>query len=224
MKKAFAIILASFLLSNLSSFAQDLLFENFTDATIRFVNRSKITKKINFDIVDQKVLYLDGETVMEMVNPRLIDTVFVDGRKFVCKNDLICEYFANDNGGILVNWKIKNVNVGSKGAYGMPTQGKVEVLRALDFDVPYTITNWGNVGSQGSNSMDLFRRSAQNTYFFKAGGIECKATRLADIYKAFPDKKSQIKAFAKEKGLNLKTTEEAFKVIEFIYSLYSSNH
>lgn len=196
------------------------LFQNFEEANILFRNRSKSRVKLNFDMLDQKLYFLNGETLMELTNPYAIDTVFVSGRKFIFKSQKFCEVFKNPKGDICINWLIKNVNVGSKGAYGMPTQGKVEVIRNLEFDVPYTVTNWGELEKQGQYSYDMLKKKSQNTYFFSAAGKECKAVRLADLYKSFPDKADEIKAFAKANKLDMTTAEKAVKMIEFIYTLY----
>ena len=222
MNKHLSLIIGLFVLSvSLASAQQRMfLFPDFVDAQIRFVGqRNPETVNMNFDMMSQKILYTEGETLMEITNMNMIQTLVAGDRKFVMKDGLFCEILDKDDRQVLVNWKFKKVNVGSKGALGATTQAKVEVLRSYEFDTAYTITDWRKPTEQGIHSLEVWRQRNDNTYFLRMGGTEYKIKYLKDLYKTFPAQKKSLKAFAKENKLTMLNAEDAFRMFDYLDSL-----
>ena len=74
MRKIF-ILAAGLLALAFSASAQQrmYLFPDFTDASVRFIGNTRLEKlRLNFDMLSQKLLYLDGETLMEITNMPMI--------------------------------------------------------------------------------------------------------------------------------------------------------
>ena len=198
------------------------LFPEFSVGQIDFFNGSKVSVKMNFDAAGQKIYYYDGETLMEMTNLPAIRTLQLCDRVFVVKNGLLCEVFDTESGPVLVNWNFKNVNRGSKGAMGLTTQGKVEVLTSFDFGhTTYTPSNMGKLEGNNYHAMEIWEQKNDNTSFISVEGSQYEVKRLKDLYAAFPDKAAEIKAFAKENHLTLTKVEDAFRMFEYVQSLYS---
>ena len=217
MKRLLFIIL---LLTSLSASAQhNFMFKGFQKAHITFRNRSKADVQLNFDVTDQKMYFLDGETLMEMTNPEMVDTIFVAGSRFVYKDNRFCEVLSRKGENFYINWYLKKVYGGNKGAFGMPTQAKVEVLKKLDFDEVFILGNWGDYEGQETYSVNIWNEASDNTYYFTLDGQEYKIKRLKDLYKAFPDQADQLKAYAKENSYKMTNAEDAIKMIDYLYSI-----
>lgn len=195
------------------------LFDEFTPATIRFINHSQIDIGINFDALGQKIYYYEGETLMELTNMVQISNIKVGDRVFVMKEGLLCEVFDREGGPVLVNWKFKNVNLGSKGALGATTQAKVERLRNYEFSPGYTVADWRTSTDQDRYSLEVWQKKNDNTYFISIGGKQCAVKRLKDLYKAFPDKSKELKAYAKANKLTMLNAEDAFKMFDYLNSI-----
>lgn len=178
--------------------------------------------KLNIDALGQKIFYYQGETLMELLNMNMIKSVQADGRSFIFKDGMLCEICENENGIVMINWKFKNVNVGSKGALGFTTQAKVEVLRTYDLDAAYTLQNFGRYAEQGTYSAEVWKKKGDNTYFFSIGGTEYKVKKLKDIYKAFPDVSKQLKAFVKANQLTMENAADAVLVIDHLRTLVAN--
>ena len=103
---------------------------------------------------------------------------------------------------MLVNWKFKQVNVGSKGALGATTQSKVEVLNARSDDV-----------------QEIWKQKSDNTYFFVADAQEHRIKRLKELYRAFPAQSKQLKAFAKANKLTMTNADDAFRLLDYLWSI-----
>ena len=157
------------------------LFPDFVDASVRFIGNPRLEKlRLNFDMLSQKLLYMEGETLMEITNMPMIQSVVTDDRQFLMKEGMLCEIITAGDSQVLVNWKVKKVNVGSRGALGATTQAKVEVLRSYEFETPYTITDFRKPTEQDTHSLEVWRQRNDNTYFVYLGGQEYKIRYLKE--------------------------------------------
>ena len=207
-------------LFSLSGQQRMMLFPDFVEGNVRFIGNTRIEKlKLNFDMISQKVLYLDGETLMEIANMPMLQSIVTEDRKFMMRQGMLCEVKGNDDFQVLVNWKVKKVNVGSKGALGATTQAKVEVLRSYEFDTAYTITDFRKPTEQDAHSLEVWKQKNENTYFITIGGEEHKIQYLKDLYKAYPAHAKELKAYAKANKLTMVNAEDAFKMFEYLYTL-----
>lgn len=200
------------------------LFSEYQPGTISFKGFSRPEQVVmNIDALNQKVFYFQGETLMELTNPGMIDTLRLGGKKFVMKDGLLCEQMAWPSDTLYVNWKFKNVNKGSKGALGFTTQAKVEVLHSYEFSpaTPFPVTDWHLYSEDGDStgSVEVWQRKNDNTYFFSIDGVEYKAKRLKDLYNAFPEKAPALKAYVKEKKYTMENAQQALTVIAYLKTL-----
>lgn len=221
MRKIF-ILAAGLLALAFSASAQQrmYLFPDFTDASVRFIGNTRLEKlRLNFDMLSQKLLYLDGETLMEITNMPMIQTVVTGDRQFMMREGMLCEVINVQDMQVLVNWRVKKVNVGSRGALGYTTQAKVEVLRSFEFETPYTITDFRKPTEQDVHSLEVWRQKNENTYFLNIGGDVKKVQYLKDLYKAYPEHAQALKAFAKANKLKMQNAEDAFKMFQYLNTL-----
>ena len=222
--KRFLIFFACLLLTAVSLPAQPgkrlYLFPEFTVGHFELYNHSTVDVKMNFDAAGQKVYYYDGETLMEMTDLRMVKTLTVGGRVFVVRDGLLCERFENASGPVLVNWQFKSVNKGSKGAMGITTQGKVDVVSSMNFGYgSFEPTNKGRREEADIHSVEVWDQKNENTYFLTFGGVDYKVKTLKDLCRAFPDKAEDLKAFAKSNHLMMSKAEDAFRLIDYLHSL-----
>lgn len=196
------------------------LFRDFQPATLSFQGfERKERLLLNIDAMGQRIFYLQGETLMELTNMYQIDTLLVNGKSFVMKEGLLYEELAWPGDTLYINWKFKNVNKGSKGALGATTQNKVDVLwTSLTPDEP--VNGEGKFAQRGDYVQEVWQRKGNNTYLFKIGGVQYKAQRLKDLYKAFPDKAPALKAYVKEKKYTMENAQQAIQVITYLKQLF----
>ncbi len=226
MKRFLSVLFVSVLLvTPLAAQQRFFLFPEFVPGEISFRGFSRPEKVVmNIDAMGQKIFYLQGETLMELTNASMIDSIRVEGKKFVMKEDLISEELAWPGDTVYVNWKLKNVNKGSKGALGATTQAKVEVVQSFEFSpaTPFPVADWHrySMDEDGApGSVEVWQRKNDNTYFFTLDGTEYKVKRLKDLYKAFPDKAPALKEYVKEKKYTMENAQQALSVIAYLKTL-----
>lgn len=199
-------------------FSRIFLFDEFAKAQIKFRNRTQAIVSLNYDVANKKMLYTQGDDLMEVTNIQTVDTIFVKGHKFIPVANVFYEVVPLKNGIVYIDWLIKDVNIGSKGALGAVTQGSVHNLQmsnlglnAVEMYTPYK--------QQELGSTDLYQRKSDNTYFIRKKNKFVKLKTLKQLKKASPDNKDKIDAFAKENKIDMKETRDALLVINYCLGL-----
>ena len=113
-------------------FKRIFLFNDFVQAQIKFRNHSVSVVSLNYDASNKTMLFRQGEEMMEMTNPAQVDTVIIGKRKFVPVGRGFYEVVCRKEGVVYIDWLLKDVNIGSKGALGTVTQGSVKNLQMSD--------------------------------------------------------------------------------------------
>ncbi len=213
-------ILAAALMSSLCAFAQRevFLFPDFQKAHIVFYNNATSDVELNIDTYNQVIYYIQGEQLMQMTNMQSIGNLTVGDRRFVIHDGLLCEAVDVNGRPVLVNWKFKNVNKGSKGALGATTQSKVEVLWT-NLEAGTVVPGEGRAAQQGDYVLEVWQMKSDNTYFISVDGRDYRVKKLKDLYKAFPDVAPQLKAYAKENRLLMTSAEDSFKIFRKLFEL-----
>jgi len=199
-------------------FKRIYLFSDFLQAKIIFRNHTTTSVLLNYDASNKVMLYRQGENLMELTSAAVIDTIVVDGHRFIPAEKCFYEVVMSKNGEIYIDWLLKDVNVGSKGALGAVTQGSVYNLQMSDFgnnDAMY----YTPYGQQELGSTDIYLRKNDNTYYIKRDGKYTKAKTEKQLYKIFPTHKDEIAAFANENKIDMKDTGKALTLIDYCLSL-----
>jgi hypothetical protein len=98
------------------------------------------------------------------------------------------------------------VNVGSRGAFGTVTQGKVESISIRSMGV-------FSAGDAASNSADVFQQKNSNEYFLPLNGKLNKVTTLKHLYKLYPAHKDAIKQYVDSEHIKM---EEPLLVLQLL--------
>ena len=127
-------------------------------------------------------------------------------------NGLLCEVYDLKGEKVLVNWKFRNVNKGSKGALGATTQNRVDVL--------WTAGSHATADDRtGEHALDIWQIRCENTYFITVDGRDYQVRKLKDLYKAFPDVAPELKAYARENKLLMTSAEDSFQIFSEFFRL-----
>lgn len=208
MKKLYSFLLLFILVFNAGAQEKPLfIFEKFANAKIHFKNRSVTVAPMNYDAVNDKMYFKQNEDLMELTNYAMIDSIVWAGKRtFVSYGNGFLEQVKMDNGTAFIRWRIKNVNVGSRGAFGTVTQGKVESISIRSMGV-FSATD------AESNSADVFQQKNSNEYFLSLNGKMNKITNLKHLYKLYPVHKDAIKQYVDSEHIKM---EEPLLVLQLL--------
>ena len=189
------------------------IFEQFSNAKIHFKNRSVTVAAMNYDAVNDKMYFKNNGELMELSNQEMIDSISWAGkRSFITNRKSYLEKVNLDNGTCYIAWRIKNVNVGSAGAYGTTTQGKVESISVRSLGV-FSATD------AASHSGDVFQQKNANEYYLPIDGKLKKVTNLKHLYKLYPEHKDAIKEYADKEKIKMNEPLSVLQVLNYCMGL-----
>ena len=185
------------------------IFDQFINAKIHFKNRSVTAGMMNYDAVNDKMYFKQGEDLMELTNQALIDSIVWAGKRcFVPNGTGYLEKLNLENGTVYIGWRIKNVNVGSRGALGAVTNGKVESISIRSLGV-FSATD-----AKG-HSADVYQQKNDNEYFLPIDGKLKKITTVKHVQKLFPQHAAAIKEYAGKEKINMKEPLDVLQLLNY---------
>lgn len=183
------------------------LFPEFQEGTILMRNKAIIKSKVNYDTSHDKLLYKEGNTVMELTNIADIDTIYIKQHKFIVSGLGFYEVKTLQKGMLFIKWHLKAVNIGKKGAYGQTTQSYVQNINTSTFN---------NSGIINYESSDMFEMNNYNQYSIDLTNGKIK--RFHDkksFFKLFPEHIMDIKNFMNEAHINFQHIDDIVKLCNF---------
>lgn len=200
------------------------LFPDFVKTMIKYKGSSKFLVMANYDAANQKVMYKQGDQLMELVSPQLVDTIYFGGQKWVYHQSEFCQVAAGKRDTILIGWHITKVHEGYVGAYGTSQVPSQKVQLGDHFGMGGLAGAGGGMynGSFGVNdddgegrNLDVWKNKNENNYYFRKQGKEYKVSNLKSVYKTFPAQKDKIKEFVTTNKLDMMSAEKAVQIIHF---------
>ena len=198
-------------------FKRIYLFDDFVQAKVMFRNHTSSYVMLNYDASNKTMLFKNGEELMEMTNPEQVDSIRFGNRTFVPASKGFREVAHLKNGTVQIDWLLKEINTGSKGALGTTTQGTVQNVEMLDFGL--STEKHTDYQRQKLGSTDVYKRKSDNTYYIPVNGKMEKVKNLKQLCKLFPNQKEQIEAYAKECKTDMKQTYDALVLLDYVLGL-----
>ena len=230
MRKFFIIALIAVCATAMAQEKRIYFYADFVKTNILYKNGAKNVAKANYDVANRKVMFMQGEQLMELLAPETIDTLYMGGSRWVYKNKQFCEVIDREDGNrLLVGWHITKVHEGYEGALGSISQApsrKVQLSDQFGMGTIAGISGGMYNGSFGVNqndgngrNFDVWRTKNQSTYYFTKDGREYGVKGMKSVLKAFPTKKAQIKQYVHDNDIDTLTAEGMLQVIDYLMTL-----
>lgn len=222
MKKLFS-LLAFLWLTQMPGMAQKtiFMFDDFIKVKVLFKNKSVGQVVANYDAGHKRLMFKQGGETLESTNTAVIDTIYFGERRFIPAEKGMTEVMKLNHGTVKIDWWLKDVLVGSKGAFGSVNQSHVQHVYGADMSGSEVgFSSYVAYENSRENDNEIYRRRNANVYTVTVEGKEYKLKELAQMYKRFPDKAEQLKAYAHEHNLDLRTADSALRMLDYLLSLY----
>jgi hypothetical protein len=183
-----------------------LLFPGFTRSIIKMKSGKTSTAFLNYNTVDEEMVFDQKGVYMVLDKPEEIDTVYLQNRKFVPVEKAFWEVLVAGPVSIYIQHKSRYTPVGSNTAYGLKSQtiGPTQVLTAQSGNQIRNIELPDNV-TVSPATVDWVRKNNELHKF----------TTERQFLKIFPEKENEIKEFIKNTKLNFKSREDLIKLGDF---------
>ena len=230
MRKYFIVILLAVCATAMAQEKRVYFYADFVKTNILYKNGAKNVAKANYDVANRKVMFMQGEQLMELLAPETIDTLYMGGSRWIYKDKQFCEVIDREDGNrLLVGWHITKVHEGYEGALGSISQApsrKVQLSDQFGMGTIAGISGGMYNGSFGVNqndgngrNFDVWRTKNQSTYYFSKNGREFCVKGMKSVLKAFPTKKNEIKQYVHDNHIDTLTAEGMLQVIDYLMTL-----
>ena len=182
------------------------LFPEFTKSIIKMKDGRRLTATLNYNMVDEEMVFQQNKTYMVLDNPEETDTVYLQNRQFIPVDKTFYEVLVKGNISFFIQHKSRYAPVSGTTAYGMksPTLGPSSVL---------TMRSGNQIRSV--DLPDNVTVSPATVYWVKTGNEMQKFTTEKQFLKLFPGSEDDLRNFIKESKIDLKSREDLIKLGNF---------
>ncbi|MFN8256145.1 MAG: hypothetical protein U0W24_10680 [Bacteroidales bacterium] len=175
------------------------VFKEFTKGKVLMTSGITEEYQLNLNAITEKIIFQRGGQNLEIARPDLVDTVFIETRKFVPEKQVFYEFITNQPVEFFVEHKCNVIPKGKPAGYGTYTEtGAATAI--------HTLTGRGQINSLRLPSE--YNISPFKLLWVKKEGEMHGANSVNQLVKAFPDKKDAIKSWSKTHKTNFKKPEE----------------
>jgi hypothetical protein len=182
---------------------QQFLLPKFTEGSVKIRNGGSQPLVLNYNMVDEEMIFSQRGTYMALTKPEDIDTVYIGTRKFVPFGNAFYEVVVTDKMPFFIQHKSKYTSKGTATAYGMTSQTNQR-------------TNLTSVKSAGQirnlEMPDDVTVVPEIVYWVKVNSEMKKFTTERQLTKLFPENEEDLKKFIKSSSIDLHNREDLIKL------------
>ena len=212
MRRFFYSVISVFILTgSLSAFAQtgsvssatQFLYKDFIKGVVLMKNGDKYSSSLNYNMVDEEMIFNKNGTYMTFEKPEDVDTIFIYKQKFVNIEDVYFEVIVNKPVAFFIQHKSKYASEGTTTAYGMTSQTNARTN--------ITSLKAGN-RIRTLEMPDDVKVVPEPVYWVREGNELKKFKTQKQFLKLFPSKEAELKEF-------IKSNNGSFDSFDFIAKL-----
>lgn len=207
----FSIIVSASAQTELPKNLPNFLFPEFSRATIKLKAGNEYAATINYNLVDEEMVFLQGDTYMVLSDPLEIDTITTGGRIFVPFSKGFYELIYHDSLMVFMQHKSNVEPVGKPGAYGTTSQTSTGYHRQLLY---------GPIGSVKLSLPDNLKVTADDQYWVTKNKEMEKFYNKKQFLKIFKDKEQELNKYFNAQKVDFKKQEDVVKLVDYCAKLY----
>ena len=188
----------------------NFLFPRFTKSTIKFKSGNTKTATLNYNIVDQEMVFMQPDAYMVLDNPELIDTVYIDNRKFIPFKKAFYELLLDGHVSLFIQHKINLEIPGTATGYGATSK----TLAPSEFKQIY-----GPRGSVDLRLPDEYKITDDSYYWIRRDMNMEKFSNKRQFLKLFKNKEKKINEFADRNNIDFQKTSDVIRLVDYCKEL-----
>lgn len=191
----------------------NFLLPNFTRSIIKFkAGGENKTAMLNYNVVDQELVFLQPDNYMVLDNPDVIDTVFMAGRKFVPVKKAFYEVLLSGAHALYMQYKTNAESAGTPTGYGATTKSQGNT---------YVRQVYGPIGSVDLKIPDDIKLTEDNYYWVLTDNTMEKFANKRQFLKIFKDKEKELNEYIDHNGISFKKNYDVMRLVRYYYTLKS---
>lgn len=188
------------------------LFKEFTQGSVALKNRTFVKTTFNYDTLHDKLLYMDGDQIMELSDYSDVQSVFIGERMFIPQGRSLYEVvdLGESPSKLLIKWHQKKNPLGKKGAYDQVNHA----TNAVSIDPEYYSISLKERGGE-----EVFDTVVENSYGILTQGKFKKFNDRRSFLKQFPDHKADIENYIDGNHLLFNRPDDVIAIARYAVQL-----
>ncbi len=183
------------------------LLPEFTDGKVLMQNGQILNEYMNYNTVTERMVYIKDEKYWDLANPQMVDTVYLDGRKFVPKGKYFNELLVKGKHSLFIQNKGTLMSAGAPVGYGGKSQLAVaDVLNTVDLAS----------GRYNLPIPDDFIVNPSPVYWIKNDSGTYEFTNEKQFLEIFGEEGAAVKEFMKKNKLRAGRVDHLMKIVSFL--------
>jgi hypothetical protein len=189
---------------------EQFLFPEFYVGVAKMLNGEKIVLDLNYNIVTEKMVFMQKGQIFDIVNQSLIDTVYLEGKKFIPNEKVFYEILVNGGASFFIQHKGSVKRPPRPAAYG----GTSEVSSST------YISNLrlGNDRYRMPKNAEIIIVPG-SLYWIRINNEMFMVTGKKSLLKIFADSKNDVKQFMGRSKFNAEDPEQICKLVNYYNAL-----
>lgn len=191
----------------------NFLFPDFEQAVVKLKSGQVNRASVNYNIVDQEMVFQQDNNYMVLDDPQTVDTLFVGSRIFVPVKSFFYELVMTGPATLFIQHKSEAEPLGTPTAYGVRSQSASGV---------YHKQFYGPTGSINLKMPDGFKLTDMTEYWARKDGAMGSFTNRRQFLKIFKDKSKELGTFIDQNNINFKSINDLVKLFNYCNELYNT--
>jgi len=188
----------------------NFLFPRFTKSTIKFKSGNTKAATLNYNIIDEEMVFVQPDAYMVLDNPELIDTVYIDDRKFIPFKKGFYELLLDGPVSLFIQHKTNLEIPGTTTGYGATSK----TLAPSEFKQVY-----GPKGFVDLRIPDEYKLTDDSYYWIRRDMNMDKFSNKRQFLKLFKNKEKEINQFADRNNIDFAKTSDVIRLVNYCREL-----
>jgi hypothetical protein len=162
------------------------------------------SQNLNYNLVTREMIFEQAGKYLAIANPELVDTVNIDGRKFIPVNKAFYEWLAGSDVPLFIEYTCTIKEQGANTGFGNTTTTAASSQKSLLTDG----------GAYSLKLPDEYQIIPGRSFYIRINNQYQKANNEQQITKLFPDKKQIIKDWIKTNKTNFSRKEDVASLVQ----------
>lgn len=183
------------------------LFQNFSNGAVQEKSGGTTTQMLNYNVLTGEMIFDAGGKYLAIAHPENVDTVFIEGRKFIPVNSCFYECLTGSEEPLLIEFTCSIREPGTPTGFGTTTT--TASVASLS-----TLIKTG--GAYELKLPDDFKIIQAHNYWIKKGSQYYKVNTAAQLAKLYPAKKGAINEWIKKNNTRFSKPDEVSLLVQQI--------
>jgi len=186
--------------------SRQFYFPEFIHGSAKLKTGKIIQAEMNYNLLSEKMTFMDKGKVMDLTNPEAVDTVYILDKKFIFHDNKFLEVIAEMPVSLFFEHTGILLSTGKEGPYGTKSQtsGPTSLKKLVNDANTYNL-----------KLPEEYKVNRSFISWIKINNDFIKISTMNQFLNLFPDKKSSLKQFIKANKIKTTDTEGMKKLVLF---------